>query len=194
MATDTTKPAPPELWPVGDWTSSPRVTMNTSLGNVVFELAPKDAQYTVVNFLAYVNTGFYNNLIFHRVVPGFVVQGGGFTGSLTEKQPFYTPIALESDNGLSNNRGTIAMARTSDPNSATSQFFVNLVRNTELNFKNNNEPGYAVFGKVVKGMDVVNKIAAIPTGPRGPFPSDVPSQQVIIEDARILTSDKPAAK
>ncbi len=187
MATDTTKPAPPELWPVGDWTSSPRVTMNTSLGNVVFELAPNDAQYTVVNFLAYVNTGFYNNLIFHRVVPGFVVQGGGFTGSLTEKQPFYTPIALESDNGLSNNRGTIAMARTSDPNSATSQFFVNLVRNTELNFKNNNEPGYAVFGKVVSGLSVIDKIGKVAISDRGGL-TDVPVKDVIIKSATVTST------
>jgi cyclophilin family peptidyl-prolyl cis-trans isomerase len=187
MATDTTKPAPPELWPVGDWTSSPRVTMNTSLGNVVFQLAPNDAQYTVVNFLAYVNTGFYNNLIFHRVVPGFVIQGGGLTGWLREKAPFYTPIALESDNGLSNNRGTIAMARTSDPNSATSQFFVNLVRNTELNFQNNNEPGYAVFGKVVSGLSVIDKIGRVAIGDRGGL-SDVPLKNVIIKSATVSST------
>ena len=182
MATDITKPVPPELWPAGKWTTNPQVTMATTLGNVVFELAPNSAQYTVVNFLAYVNTGFYKNLIFHRVIPSFVVQGGGFGGGLTQKTPFYNPIALESDQGLLNNRGTIAMARTSEPHSATSQFFVNLARNTELNFKNANEPGYAVFGKVVSGMAVIDKMAKVATGERG-GQSDVPLKNVIIKSA-----------
>ena len=181
MATDTTKPVPPELWPAGKWTTSPRVTMSTSVGNVVYELAPNSAQYTVVNFLAYVNSGFYKNLVFHRVIPDFVVQGGGFTGSLAQKTPFYLPISLESNNGLKNIRGTIAMARTSDPNSATSQFFVNLANNTELNFSSSND-GYAVFGKVVSGMSVIDKIAKVATGDRAGM-NDVPLTNVVIKSA-----------
>ncbi len=181
MATDTTKPVPPELWPAGKWTTSPRVTMSTSVGNVVYELAPNSAQYTVVNFLAYVNSGFYKNLVFHRVIPNFVVQGGGFTGNLVQKSPFYLPISLESDNGLKNVRGTIAMARTSDPNSATSQFFVNLANNTDLNFSSTND-GYAVFGKVVSGMSVIDKIAKVATGDRAGM-NDVPLTNVVIKSA-----------
>lgn len=182
MATDNTKPVTPELWPDGKWTTNPRVTMTTTLGSVVFELAPNAAPETVVNFLAYVNTGYYKNLIFHRVIPNFMVQGGGLTGDLAQKTPFYNPITLESDNGLLNNRGTIAMARTSDPHSATSQFFVNLVKNTNLNFKNANEPGYAVFGKVVTGIAVIDKIAAVATEERG-GQRDVPLKNVVINTA-----------
>lgn len=181
MATDTTKPVPPELWPAGKWTTSPRVTMATSSGDVVFELAPNSAQYTVVNFLAYVNSGYYSNLVFHRVIPSFVVQGGGFNGSLVQKTPFYLPISLESDNGLKNTRGTIAMARTSDPNSATSQFFVNLVNNTDLDHSSSND-GYAVFGKVVSGMSVIDAIGKVATGDRGGM-SDVPLKNVVIKSA-----------
>jgi len=182
MATDTTKPVPPELWPAGKWTTNPKVTMTTTLGNVVFELAPNAAQYTTVNFLAYVNTGFYKNLTFHRVIPGFVIQGGGFASGLVQKSPFYNPVTLESDNGLANNRGTIAMARTSDPHSATSQFFVNVAKNSELNFQNANNPGYAVFGKVVSGMAVIDKISKVATGDRG-GQSDVPLKNIVIKSA-----------
>ncbi|MBK6659302.1 MAG: peptidylprolyl isomerase [Proteobacteria bacterium] len=181
MATDTTKPVPPELWPAGKWTTSPRVTMTTTFGDVVFQLAPNDAQYTVVNFLAYVNSGFYKNLVFHRVISDFVVQGGGFTTGLAQKVPFYLPISLESDNGLKNTRGTIAMARTSDPDSATSQFFVNLVGNSELNHSASND-GYAVFGKVVSGMSVIDKIGKVATGDRAGM-SDVPLKNVVIKSA-----------
>lgn len=179
MATDTTRPAPPELWPAGTWTTSPRVTMNTTLGSVVLELAPNDAQYTVVNFLAYVNSGFYTNLIFHRVIAGFVAQGGGFTTSLTEKTPFYLPIPYESDSGLKNIRGTISMARTSDPNSATSQFFFNLVNNSDLDFKSHNDPGYTVFGKIVSGLTVMDAIGKVATGIRGSM-EDVPLKNIVI--------------
>ena len=182
MATDISKPVAPELWPAGKWTTNPQVTMTTTLGNVVFELAPNSAQYTVVNFLAYVNTGYYKNLIFHRVIPGFVVQGGGITGGLAQKTPFYNPITLESNSGLLNNRGTIAMARTDDPHSATSQFFVNLAKNSDLNFKSASEPGYAVFGKVVTGMAVIDKMAKVATGDRG-GQSDVPLKNVFIKTA-----------
>ena len=187
MATDTLKPVAPELWPEGKWTTNPRVTMATTLGTVVFELQPNAAPNTIVNFLAYVNTGFYQNLIFHRVIPGFVVQAGGFGGGLVQKSSFYGPIALESDNGLKNVRGTLAMARSTDPNSATSQFYVNLANNTGLNFKNTSTPGYAVFGKVVTGMSVIDKISKIETADRGGM-SDVPLKNVVIKTATETTT------
>ena len=145
-------------------------------------MAPNAAPYTVVNFLAYTNTGFYKSLIFHRVIPGFVAQGGGLSSGLAQKTPFYSPITLESHNGLSNTRGTLAMARTSDPHSATSQFFVNLAKNTDLNFHNSSNPGYAVFGKVVTGMSVIDKIGKVATGERG-GQSDVPLKNIIIKSA-----------
>ncbi len=175
--------------------ADPQVELKTSMGSIVIELNQEKAPKTVENFLQYVKDGFYKGTIFHRVIPNFMVQGGGFSADFSQKKP-RAPIAIEANNGLRNEVGTIAMARTSDPNSATAQFFINHKNN---DFLNHTAPtpqgwGYAVFGKVVKGMDVVNKIAAIPTGARGPFPSDVPSQTVIIEDVRILTSDKPAAK
>ena len=179
MATDTTKPVAPELLPEGKWTTNPRVTMATSLGNVVFELLPNAAPFTVVNFLAYVNTGFYTNLLFHRVIPNFVVQGGGYFNGQVQKLPFYDPIGLESNNGLKNVRGTLAMARTDNPNSATSQFFVNLTNNIALNFTNLNNPGYAVFGKVIAGMSVIDNISKVATADRGGF-TDVPVKNVVI--------------
>ena len=182
MATDTTRPVPPELWPIGKWTTNPRVTMATTLGDVVYELQPNSATYSVVNFLAYVNTGFYKNLLFHRVVPGFVVQGGGFAHGLVHKSPFYDPIGLESNNGLSNLRGTLAMARTSSPDSATSQFFVNLAKNTNLNYTDANNPGYAVFGKVVLGMSVIDKIAKVATTTVS-SQENVPVKDVVIKSA-----------
>ena len=175
--------------------ADPQVEIKTNLGNIIIELNPDKAPKSVETFLQYVKDGHYKGTIFHRVIPNFMVQGGGFSADFSQKKT-RTPIPIEANNGLRNDTGTVAMARTSDPNSATAQFFINHRNN---DFLNHTAPtpqgwGYAVFGKVIKGMDVVNKIAAIPTGPRGPFPSDVPSQQVIIEDARILNSDKPAAK
>ncbi len=177
------------------YAADPQVELKTNMGSIVIELNSDKAPKSVENFLQYVKDGHYKGTIFHRVIPNFMVQGGGFTADFAQKKA-RAPIAIEANNGLRNDVGTVAMARTSDPNSATAQFFINHKNN---DFLNHSAPtpqgwGYAVFGKVVKGMDVVNKIAAIPTGPRGPFPSDVPSQQVIIEDAHILTSDKPAAK
>jgi len=173
----------------------PQVEIKTNLGTIVVELYPEKAPKSVENFLQYVRDGHYKGTIFHRVIPNFMIQGGGFTGDFAQKKT-HAPIPIEANNGLRNDVGTLAMARTSDPNSATAQFFINHKNN---DFLNHTAPtpqgwGYAVFGKVTKGMDVVNKIAAIPTGPRGPFPSDVPSQPVVIEDARILASDKPSAK
>lgn len=175
--------------------ANPRVVLETSEGSITIELSAKEAPLSVANFLEYVKAGFYNGTVFHRVIPNFMIQGGGFSADFAQKKT-RAPIAIEANNGLKNDVGTLAMARTSDPNSATAQFFINHKNN---DFLNHTAPtpqgwGYAVFGKVVKGMDVINKIAAIPTGPRGPFPSDVPSQQIIIEDARVITADKPAAK
>jgi cyclophilin family peptidyl-prolyl cis-trans isomerase len=175
--------------------ADPQVEIKTNLGSIIIELNSDKAPKSVENFLQYVKDGHYKGTIFHRVIPNFMVQGGGFSADFAQKKT-RAPIPIEANNGLRNDTGTVAMARTSDPNSATAQFFINHRNN---DFLNHTAPtpqgwGYAVFGKVIKGMDVVNKIAAIPTGPRGPFPSDVPSQQVIIEDARILSSDKPAAK
>ena len=175
--------------------ADPQVEIKTNMGSFIVELNPDKAPKSVENFLQYVKDGHYKGTIFHRVIPNFMIQGGGFTADFAQKKT-RAPIPIEANNGLKNDVGTIAMARTNDPNSATSQFFINHKNN---DFLNHTAPtpqgwGYAVFGKVVKGMDVVNKIAAIPTGPRGPFPSDVPSQQVIIEDAQILGADKPAAK
>ncbi|NWG72986.1 MAG: peptidyl-prolyl cis-trans isomerase, partial [Parvularculaceae bacterium] len=146
------------------------------------ELDAQKAPVTVENFLAYVDAGHYDSTVFHRVIPNFMIQGGGFDESLAQK-PTRGPIKLESDNGLQNQRGTIAMARTSDPNSATAQFFINTVDNGFLNRAPGND-GYAVFGKVTVGMDVVDKIAGVKTGAKGMFPKDVPQESVVIKKAR----------
>ncbi len=187
MATDTTKPVPPLVLPEGKWTTNPRVTFATSMGNVVVELMPNAAPATVLNFLAYTNTGFYKGLLFHRIVPDFVVQGGGFSGGLVQKLPFYNPIILESTNGLKNARGTLAMARSDNPNSATNQFFVNLVNNPDLNFKNANNPGYTVFGKVVLGMSVIDKIASVAISDRGGF-QGLPVKNVVLKSVTETTT------
>jgi cyclophilin family peptidyl-prolyl cis-trans isomerase len=187
MATDTTAPNPPALWPEGTWTTKPQVTMQTSKGAVVYLLEPNAAPYSVVNFLAYVNTGFYNGLVFHRVISDFVVQGGGYKADLSQKFPLYGPISLESGRGLSNLRGTIAMARTSDPNSATSEFYVNLVNNaSSLDYKSLADPGYAVFGKVISGLSVIDAIGRVSTGPKNGL-EDVPTSTVSITSARETT-------
>ncbi|SFF06427.1 peptidyl-prolyl cis-trans isomerase A (cyclophilin A)/peptidyl-prolyl cis-trans isomerase B (cyclophilin B) [Nitrosomonas sp. Nm166] len=160
-----------------------KVEMRTNVGNVVFELYPDKAPKTVANFLQYVENGFYKNTIFHRVIPNFMIQGGGFDTTFNQK-PTQPPIQNEAANGLKNEIGTIAMARTPDPHSATAQFFINVANNAFLNYKAPNQSGYGytVFGKVINGMDVVHKIASIPTGSGGPFSSDVPKSSVIIED------------
>lgn len=160
-----------------------RVEMKTNLGSIVLELYPDKAPKTVENFLQYVNDGFYKNTVFHRVIAGFMIQGGGFDAALKQKSA-RSPIQNEADNGLKNEPGTIAMARTSDPHSASAQFFINVANNAFLNYKapTQNGYGYAVFGKVVSGMEVVNKIAALPTGSGGPFGGDVPKNSVVIED------------
>jgi len=140
---------------------------------------------TVANFLDYVKSGQYSGTIFHRVIKGFMIQGGGYTTSFAEK-PTRAPIPLESRNGLKNTTGTIAMARTSDPNSATAQFFINTVDNAGLDYPNPDGNGYAVFGKVISGMDVVKKIEATPTTSRGPM-ADVPQQPIVIESATVVS-------
>jgi cyclophilin family peptidyl-prolyl cis-trans isomerase len=166
--------------------ANPRVAFETSLGRFVLELDAAKAPKSVENFLGYVKSGHYDGVIFHRVIAGFMVQGGGFTADMQQKST-RPPVANEADNGLKNKRGTVAMARTSDPNSATSQFFVNLVDNGFLDHTGKNERGwgYAVFGKVVEGMDVVDKIAAVKTGRKGPM-SDVPTETVSIQKASVL--------
>lgn len=160
------------------------VVMHTNLGDITIEVFEDDAPKSAANFLQYVRDGFYDGTIFHRVIPGFVIQGGGFTEDYQQKKT-RDPIVNEADNGLKNDRGTLSMARTSDPNSATSQFFVNLTDNAPLNPSRGNA-GYAVFGKVTDGMDVVDKIAATPTGSAGPFRQDAPQDQVVIETAEVV--------
>jgi cyclophilin family peptidyl-prolyl cis-trans isomerase len=167
--------------------ANPKVALETNFGTIVVELEPDKAPNTVKNFLSYVNDGFYNGTIFHRVIDGFMVQGGGFTESFSKK-PTKAPIKNEADNGLHNDRLTIAMARTGDPHSATAQFFINTVNNTFLNFSSKDQRGwgYAVFGKVIQGADVVDKISKMPTGPHAPFRSDVPKTTVIIKSAKVI--------
>ncbi len=159
----------------------PVVEMKTSLGDIQVELDATKAPVTTKNFLRYVHERFFDGTIFHRVIPGFMVQGGGFTRDLVEKKT-HAPIVDEASNGLKNLRGTIAMARTSDPNSATAQFFINVVDNGFLDYAQTN-PGYAVFGQVVAGMDVADKIAAVPTSTQGGM-QNVPVKPVVIESIR----------
>jgi peptidyl-prolyl cis-trans isomerase A (cyclophilin A) len=159
----------------------PHVTFETTLGKVVLELYPDKAPKSVANFLSYVKAHHYDGTIFHRVIPNFMVQGGGFTADMKEKAT-KAPIKNESNNGLSNERGTISMARTSDPDSATSQFFISVKDNqSSLDYHGPNT-GYAVFGKVIEGMDVVDKIVAVPTTTKGPY-GDVPVTPIKIVKA-----------
>lgn len=162
---------------------NPRVTLDTSKGKIVIELFADKAPKSVANFVDYVKSGQYTDTIFHRVIAGFMIQGGGFSADGQQKAT-KPPIANESNNGLSNARGTIAMARTSDPNSATGQFYINLVDNASLDFKAPQRWGYAVFGKVVEGMDVVDAIAAVKTG-SGPAGGDWPVEPVTIKKATV---------
>jgi len=165
-----------------------KVLIKTNLGDMTVELYPDKAPKSVENFLAYANAGFYDGTIFHRVIDNFMIQGGGFTRDLHQK-PTKPAITNEAKNGLSNLRGTLAMARTGDPNSATAQFFINVVDNPRLDFTsdaNGATWGYAVFGKVVTGLDVVDKIKVVPTGAQGPFKSDVPVTPVVIEKISVI--------
>lgn len=163
--------------------AAPQAQINTTEGTIVVDLNEKAAPATVANFVKYANEGFYNGTIFHRVIGNFMIQGGGFDRSLNQKKT-HDPIKLEDKNGLKNNTGTIAMARTNDPNSATSQFFINLKDNDFLN-GNSVKDGYAVFGKVTSGMDVVRKIGRAPTGSKG-FMDDVPVRPIVIESVKII--------
>lgn len=163
--------------------SKTKVTLETLLGNIVIELDGEKAPKTVANFLSYVDNGFFQDTIFHRVIPNFMVQGGGFDKEMAQKAT-QAPIDNEADNGLLNIRGSIAMARTNDPHSATAQFFINLVDNGFLNHSGKNPSGwgYAVFGQVVEGMDIVDEIAATPTGRNG-FHENVPLNPIVVTKA-----------
>jgi cyclophilin family peptidyl-prolyl cis-trans isomerase len=165
----------------------PVVLLETSMGNIKVELYPDKAPITVDNFLFYVKEGHYDGLVFHRVIKDFMIQGGGFTPDMKEKRPSRSPIKNEAGNGLANDRGTIAMARTNVVDSATAQFFINTVKNDFLNHVDETPRGYgyAVFGKVIEGMDVVDKIRNVPTGRFGMF-QDVPSKPVTINKATII--------
>jgi peptidyl-prolyl cis-trans isomerase B (cyclophilin B) len=172
---------------------NPRVALQTTKGRIVIELYADKAPKTAKNFLDYARSGQFNGTIFHRVIPGFMVQGGGFTPDMTEK-PTRPPIPNEADNGLQNQRGTLAMARTGDPNSAAAQFFINVANNGSLNFRGKTPEGwgYAVFGNVVEGMDVVDAIVQVPTTTKGPY-ENVPVQPIVIQKATVLPAVKPAA-
>ena len=173
--------------------ADPQVDLRTNVGTIRLELYPAKAPKTVENFLQYVKDGHYNGTVFHRVIDGFMIQGGGFEQSFKQKQT-RKPISNEAKAGVSaglkNEIGTVAMARTSDPDSATAQFFINVGDNAFLNSGDSKGDGvgYAVFGKVVSGMDVVNKIAKTPTGPNGPFQRDVPRPIVVIEQASVVSA------
>jgi len=187
LAAQTAKPA-------AVTSASPQVLLHTSQGDITLELYPDKAPKSVANFLQYVRDGFYNGTLMNRAIPGYLLQGGLYTRDLQPKRT-RPAIANEADNGLSNLRGTVAVARGADPSSGTSQFFFNLVDNRRLDFVGNQSGltwGYAVFGKVTKGMDVVDKIAALPTRALGPFASDVPNPLVLIESAYVVGEGTPA--
>ena len=162
-----------------------QIKMETNMGDITLSLDEEKAPETVKNFVQYAKDGFYDGTIFHRVIDGFMIQGGGFTENYERKQT-RAPIQNEADNGLKNNRGSIAMARTGDPHSATAQFFINVKDNSFLDYPGQDGWGYAVFGKVVEGMDIVDEIRQVDTGPGGPFPSDAPQTPVIIEKVTVI--------
>ena len=166
----------------------PKVKMTTSYGEIVIELDKENAPITTENFLSYVESGFYNETIFHRVISGFMIQGGGHLADMTPKDEKLDPIQNEANNGLKNNRGTIAMARTANPHSASSQFFINHADNAFLNFRTNQVDegwGYAVFGQVIEGMEVVDKIADVETGSVGPY-QDVPVEAITVLKTEVI--------
>jgi peptidyl-prolyl cis-trans isomerase A (cyclophilin A) len=164
-----------------DLAETPKVIFSTTLGSFMIELYPGKAPITVKNFLAYVDAEYFDNTVFHRVIPGFMIQGGGFTEQM-RKKPNSSPIKNEADNGLKNKRGTLSMARTQAVDSATAQFFINLKDNTFLDHGTRNF-GYAVFARVIAGMEVIEKIAMVPTGNQGPY-QNVPKTPVVIKSAR----------
>lgn len=163
-----------------------KVKLTTSLGEIIIQLNPEKAPISSANFLTYVKEGFYSNTIFHRIIPGFMAQGGGFDTDFNQK-PVHDPIKNEADNGLPNKRGTIAMARTNVPDSATAQFFINYKDNAFLNYTSPTSSGwgYAVFGEVIEGMDIVDEMSKQPTGNRGGH-QDVPKTNIVIEKAEVL--------
>ena len=164
-----------------------KVKIETTLGDIVIQLHTAKAPISSQNFLTYVKEGHYDGTIFHRVIPGFMAQGGGYTADFKQK-PTHKPIKNEADNGLTNKRGAIAMARTPEPDSASSQFFINYVDNAFLNYKSPTPQGwgYAVFGEVIEGMNVVDEMAKVPTGSGGPMPTDVPKTPIVINRASVL--------
>lgn len=176
--------------------AGPKVRIETTLGPITLELAEDKAPKTVANFLEYTRQGFYNGTVFHRVIDNFMIQGGGFTADFQQK-PTRAPIPNEADNGLKNLRGTVAMARTNDPGSATAQFFINVKDNAALDYKSATPQGwgYAVFGKVIEGMDTVDKIRKVATGAGGPGGrfADVPAKPVLINSAMLLPTIVPSA-
>ena len=178
----------PVLFSVAAHAANHQLEVKTSQGTLLIELYHDKAPKSVENFLQYAKDGFFNGTIFHRVIPDFMIQGGGFTPDMKQKET-RAPIQNEAKNGLKNELGTLAMARTSDPHSASAQFFINVKDNAFLDFPSRDGWGYAVFGKVVQGLDVVQKIARVPTGRSGYF-SDVPTTPVVIESVKLL----PAAK
>ena len=179
------------LFSVAALGANPQVDIQTSAGSFTVELYPEKTPKTVANFLEYARSGFYDGTIFHRVIDGFMVQGGGFTPEFSQKK---TKSAVENEaaSGLKNETGTIAMARTSDPHSATAQFFINVADNEFLNYRAPTVRGYGycAFGRVVKGMEVVNRIAKMSTGPGGPFPTDVPRETVRIDSIKVIGGPK----
>jgi peptidyl-prolyl cis-trans isomerase A (cyclophilin A) len=187
----TAKPAATTETPAAD---NPTVIVHTSLGDITVQLFADKSPKSVANFLRYVHEGFYAGTTFHRVIPGYLIQGGLYTKDLQPRRT-HSPVASEADNGLSNLRGTLAVARGADPNSGTSQFFINLVDDRRLDYVGNQSGltwGYTVFGKVMKGMDVVDKIANVPTRGQGPFAADVPNPPVIIESVSVAGEAAPA--
>jgi len=187
-ATKTAEPAKAAATDAATPAGSPKVLLHTSQGDITIELYPDKAPKTVDNFEQYVKDGFYNGTQFHRVIPTFMIQGGGWTKELVRKRT-RAPIHNEANNGLSNLKYTVAMARTADPHSAAAEFFINTVDNPRLNYTadtNSLTWGYCVFGKVVAGQDVVDKIKAVQTGPQGPLPSDVPLIPVTIDKAEMV--------
>ncbi len=173
-------------------TAAPHVKLTTSMGPIVIELNKERAPISTENFVKYVDSHHYDGTVFHRVIDGFMIQGGGMGKDMQEK-PTRSPIRNEASNGLKNDEYTVAMARTNNPNSATSQFFINVKQNDFLNYGGDMNPGYAVFGKVVEGKDTVDKIKKVATGNAGPF-QNVPKEAVVIEKAECLAAPAAAAK
>lgn len=171
----------------GTMSTNPKILIETSKGNITAELDAKAAPKTVENILAYVNDGFYTDTVFHRVIPGFMIQGGGMTADMKDKTDKRPPVQNEADNGLKNDRGTLAMARTMDPHSASSQFFINVNNNDFLNFRSKTPQGwgYTVFGKVTDGMDVVDAIVGVKTSNKG-MHQDVPVEPIVIKKVSVV--------